>query len=114
MAHLRSRKRVSAARRRGERWIQRALGVKRRRRGLGPHHRKSVRIEAAHKGLLHRRYGISVRQKIPTSVLLEDRAHLRRKLRRTMGREHEETRKWLMRVNFAIVARKFKKNRRRK
>lgn len=41
-------------------------------------------------------------------VLVADRAHLRRKLKRTMGSEHKAALRWLRRVNFALTARKFK------
>ena len=52
-----------------KRWIQKALGIKRRRAGLGPHHRKAVRKVAAHRGALHRQLGIPAGKKIPLKKL---------------------------------------------
>jgi hypothetical protein len=46
-----------------KRWIQRALGVRPRRRKRG------IRVEAARKGALHRMLGIPERHKIPLSTL---------------------------------------------
>ena len=58
-----------AKRRSGRRWIQRALGVRYRRKGLGPHHYQSVRKEARKKGALHRQLGIPAGEKIPLATL---------------------------------------------
>jgi hypothetical protein len=54
---------------RKRKWIQKALGVKKRHAGLGPHHVKEVRVEAAHKGALHRALGVPLGQKIPSQML---------------------------------------------
>jgi len=69
-------------------WIKKALGTKRRRRGLRAtgytpklhrhhKHKKAVRVEAAHKGALHRYAGVSLDHKFTASDLvhLERRAH---------------------------------------
>ena len=58
----------------GEKWIAKALGVKRRRLGLGPHHRKSVRLSAAHPGELHHALHVPMGEKIPMATL-ERAAH---------------------------------------
>lgn len=52
-----------------KKWIKKALGVKKRRVGLGPHHKKAVRVEAAHKGALHRQLGVPAGEKIPLELL---------------------------------------------
>jgi hypothetical protein len=57
------------------RWIQEALGVRPRRKGYGPHHVKSVRVEAKHKGALHRMLGVPTGQKISMTLLREAAAH---------------------------------------
>jgi len=75
------------------RWIQSALGVRERRLKKGPHHRKAIRKEAAHKGALHRQLGIPIGQKIPLALLYKYR-HASGKLGK--------------RVRFAINARKFR------
>ena len=50
-------------------WISKALGVKRRKKRKGLHHRKAVRVEAAHKGALHRQLHVPAGKKIPLKKL---------------------------------------------
>jgi len=51
-------------------WIQGALGIgKKCHRKKGAHHRKRCRVEARHKGALHRQLHVPVGEKIPTNVL---------------------------------------------
>ena len=50
-------------------WIKQALGVKRRHRGLGPHHKKASRVEALHKGALHRALGVPEHETIPLALV---------------------------------------------
>ena len=71
MARHRRKTRHKAKRRRksSKRWIQKALGTKRRRLGRGRHHRKAVRVEPAHRGALHRQLGIAGKKKIPMATL---------------------------------------------
>lgn len=52
-----------------KRWIQEALDIRPRRLGKGPRHRKSVRVEAAHPGALHRMLGIPAGRVIPIATL---------------------------------------------
>ena len=54
---------------RPRRWIQQALGVRRRRLGYGPHHKKSLRIEGAKKGALRRQLRTPKGEKIPMATL---------------------------------------------
>lgn len=54
---------------RKKKWIGKALGVKPRRLGRGPHHRKAVRKVAAHPGALHRMLGVPKGRKIPLHKL---------------------------------------------
>jgi hypothetical protein len=64
----------------GEYWIAKALGTRPRRLGLRAtgytpklhhprHHVKSVRVEPAHRGELHRELGVPVGKKIPMAKL---------------------------------------------
>lgn len=51
-------------------WIRGALGVRRRRLGLGPHHVKAVRTEGRHKGALRRMLGVrKTQRRIPRELL---------------------------------------------
>lgn len=115
------------ARRRGKRrWIQAALKVRRRRKGLrasgrtrtGRHRRhfKRMRVEAAHKGLLHRYLRIPEGRKIPTYRLRQAERHFVRVARRSArgSLAHELAETYLRRVRFAINVRKFKHRRRRR
>lgn len=56
-------------------WIQQALGVKRRCRGLRGDHRKRCRIEPAHPGALHNMLNVPRGQKIPAVLLQEAARH---------------------------------------
>lgn len=64
-------KKAPAKKSRVVKWVGPALGVKKRRVGMGPHHRKAVRVEPAHKGALHRQLHIPMDEKIPMGVLRE-------------------------------------------
>lgn len=80
-----------------KKWIKSALGIKRRRLGIGPHHRKSIRVAGAHKGALHRQLGVPLGEKIPIPLLqwasgqsgkLGHRARLALTLRKFKKRRH--------------------------
>ncbi len=68
---------MAKKRKRKNRWIQGALKIGRHRYGKGPHHRKSIRVGALHKGTLHRYYerhdGIAVDEPIPYVLLQRDK-----------------------------------------
>lgn len=57
------------AKKRVVKWIKPALGVKKRRVGMGPHHKKAVRVEGAHEGALHKQLGVPTGEKIPVALL---------------------------------------------
>lgn len=100
-----------------KKWVKGALKVKRRRKGYraapGHRHRKSVRVEAAHKGALHRYLGVPAGEKIPVSLL--------RKAQKKILREAYADRmdsvtahRHLRQIQFALTARKFKHAKRKK
>lgn len=96
-------------RRRPRKWIRGALGIRRRRLGLGPHHRKAVRVEGLHKGLLHKEMGYAIGEKIPLWALHARKRKLLRDLARVgPGAEHDQILSALGRVHFAINQRHFK------
>lgn len=61
-----AKKRVAS--KRSKKWIQSALGVRPRRLGRGPHHKKAVRVAAEHPGALHRALHVPAGKKIPLAL----------------------------------------------
>lgn len=105
-----------ARRARKKKWIAGALKTKRRRLGVGRHHRKSVRVEALHKGALHRYLGVPKGQKIPTERLVKVKHDLEVKFVKSVlgGRKaHPSTVHHLRQINFALTARKFFKRKKK-
>lgn len=90
-------------------WIQSALGVRPRRKGLGPHHHKSVRVEAEHQGALHRSLGVPVGETIPAALLHEAARHPER----FVG-THDARRQLQRRALFALTMRGLGRRRRRR
>lgn len=89
--------------RRGGRWVQKALKVKRRR---VRHH---LRVQAAHKGALHRRLGIPSGKKITMARLRSALAEAQYEMRHAeTKREMRAALKFLQRVRFAMTTRTFK------
>lgn len=89
----RAAKAAPKAKKRVNKWIGPALGVKKRHVGMGPHHRKAVRVEGAHKNALHKQLGVPVGEKIPVSLL--------HKVEHAPGKLGQ-------RARFALTVRKFK------
>lgn len=81
-------------------WIQRALRVGPHRRRKGAHHRKAVRVEALHKGALHRMLGVPEGEMISLILLQEAVTHPERFYER-----EREQRLLRLRAQFAINVR---------